>query len=58
MPVHVEHRPIKGGKDWAIVETATGKIKGRSSSKTMAQRSANARNAAKHGWKPTGKKAR
>ena len=58
MPVVVRHKPIKGGKDYAIVEKATGKIKGRSSSKAQAQRSANVRNAVKHGFKPTGKKAR
>ncbi len=53
MPVVVRHKPIKGGKDWAIVEKATGAVKGRSSSKAQAQSSANARNASKHGWKPT-----
>ena len=53
MPVKVEHKPIQGPKDWAIVEVDTGKVKGRSDSKAQAQRSANARNAAKHGWKPT-----
>jgi len=52
MPVHVEYRPIKGKKDWAIVERS-GKIVGRSTSKAKAQSSARARNAARHGWKPT-----
>lgn len=36
-----------------IVEKATGKVVGTSTSHAKAQRSANARNAAKHGWKPT-----
>jgi len=39
-----------------IVEKATGKVVGTSTSHAKAQRSANARNAARHGWKPTGKK--
>lgn len=39
-----------------IVEKATGKVVGKSTSHAKAQRSANARNAATHGWKPTGKK--
>jgi len=56
-PVHVEKRPIKSGKDFAIVETSTGRIKGRSKTKSDAQKSANARNAAhSSGWKPTGRK--
>jgi len=60
MPVVVRYKPTKGNKDWAIVEKATGKIKGRSTSKVKAQSSANARNATTEGggWKPTGKKAR
>ena len=41
-----------------IVEKATGKVIGTSTSHAKAQRSANARNAASHGWKPTGKAAR
>lgn len=53
MPVHVEKRPVKGGKDYAIVETATGKIKGRSETKGKAESSARARNAGMHGWKGT-----
>lgn len=49
--------PVKAvGKK--IVEKATGKVVGRSTSHAKAQRSANARNAARHGWKPTGKPAR
>lgn len=58
MPIVVKHKPIKGGKDWAIVEKATGKVVGRSTSKAKAQSSANARNASKHGWEPTGKPMR
>ncbi len=53
MPVTVRKIPVKGNKDWAIVEVATGKIKGRSTTKAKAQASANARNASKHGFKPT-----
>jgi hypothetical protein len=53
MPVVVRYKPVKGDKDYAIVEKATGRIKGRSSSKEKAQSSANARNAVKYGdWKP------
>jgi len=53
MPVHVEHKPIKGNKDWAIVENSTGRVVGRSTSKAKAQGSANAHNAGRHGWEPT-----
>ena len=56
MPVHVEHKPIKGNKDWAIVDKS-GHIEGRSTSKAKAQSSARARNAAHFSnWKPTGKR--
>lgn len=48
----------KRGKRWAIVNKDTGKVYGYSDSKKKAQASANARNAARHGWKPTGEKAR
>ena len=48
----------KKGNRYAIVEKATGKVKGYSTSRAKAQSSSNARNAAKHGWKPTGKKRR
>ena len=56
MPVVVK----KGGgaRPFKIVEKATGKVKGSSTTRTKAQASANARNASKHGWKPTGKPAR
>jgi hypothetical protein len=56
MPVTV--RKGSGKKPYKIVEKATGKVVGSSESKEKAQASANARNAAKHGWKPTGKKRR
>lgn len=52
MPVTVR-KASKGG--WNIVEKETGKAKGHSDTKEKAQGSANARNAAKHGWKPTKK---
>ncbi len=55
MPVHVEKKPIKGDKDWAIVEKSS-KVVGRSTSKAKAESSARARNASSHGWKPTRKK--
>lgn len=29
MPTHVEKRPVKSGKDYAIIEDSTGHIKGR-----------------------------
>lgn len=50
MPVHVEKRG--GSRPFKIVEKS-GKVVGSSETKTNAQKSANARNAAKHGWKPT-----
>ena len=45
MPVVVQKR----GKGWVIVEKATGKVKGHSTSKAKAQASARARNAALRG---------
>ena len=48
-----------GSKPWKIVEKATGKVVGSSTSKAKAQSSSNARNAAHYSnWKPTGKKRR
>lgn len=58
MPVHVEHRDHSAKRPWKIVEDSTGKVVGSSTSKANAQASANARNAARHGWKPTGKPAK
>ena len=49
MPCHVEHR----GRKWAIVDNATGAVRGTSDTKVKAQASCNARNAAAHGWQPT-----
>ena len=54
MPVIVR----KSGNKWDIVEKATGKVVGTSETKEKAQSSANARNAVKHGWHPTGKARR
>ena len=51
MPVVVR----KAGNKFNIVEKDTGKVVGSSNTKEKAQSSANARNASKHGWKPTGK---
>ena len=53
MPVTV--RKGSGAKPYKIVEKATGKVVGSSTTREKAQSSANARNAARHGWKPTGK---
>lgn len=55
MPVHVGGK--RTGKGWPIVERS-GKVVGYSSSHEKAQSAANARNAAKHGWRPTGKRRR
>ena len=47
--------PVKAvGK--RIVEKATGKVVGSSTSTTKAKSAARARNAARHGWKPTRRK--
>jgi hypothetical protein len=54
MPAEVR----KHGSHWDIVDKNTGAVKGHSTSKSEAQKSANARNAGSHGWKPTGKKGR
>jgi len=56
MPVVVRHG--SGKRPWKIVEKATGKVVGSSTTEEKAQSSANARNAAGYGWKPTGKKRR
>lgn len=45
-------------KPWPIVEKATGKVKGCSASRAMAQSSCNARNGAQKGWVPSGKPRR
>ena len=47
-----------GSKPYKIVEVSTGHVVGSSTTKAKAQASANARNAASHGWKPTGKPAK
>ena len=54
-PVKVRKTSNSG---YDIVEVATGKVKGHLTTKAKAQASANARNAARHGWVPTGRKAR
>lgn len=47
--------PVKArGKK--IVEVATGRVVGTSTSAAKAKRAARARNAARHGWKPTRKR--
>ena len=45
----------KHGSHYDIVDKNTGKVKGHSTTKAQAQKSANARNASKHNWKPTRK---
>lgn len=54
MPYAVQKR----GKKWVTINTATGKVKGTHSSKAKARRQKNSLYGIKHGWKPTGKKAR
>lgn len=54
MPVAVK----ASGSGYVVYEKGSGKIKSHHTTRAKAQRSANARNAARHGWKPTGKKAR
>lgn len=53
MPVKVVKR--SGAKPYKVVEKATGKVVGSSTTRAKAQASANARNASRHGWKPTKK---
>lgn len=48
MPVHAEGKKI--------IETATGRIKGRSRSPELAKKAARVRNAVLHGWQPTRRK--
>ncbi len=49
MPVRVVKKPVKGPKDFAIVEKSTGKVKGRSTSRAKAKASARIRNEATQG---------
>lgn len=55
MPAKV--RKSRGG-GYDIVNANTGQKYGHSSTKAKAQASANARNAASHGWKPTKQRKR
>lgn len=55
MPDTVRHIPVKSGKNWAIVEKSTGRIKGRSTTRAKAKSSVRARSAGRHG---TGRRAR
>jgi len=55
MPAGVRKGKSKKCK-YEIYNKDTGKKEGCSSSKTKAKKSARARNAAAHGWKPTKKK--
>jgi len=49
MPVTVR----KAKKGYVIVEKSTGHVVGHSTTRAKAQASANARNGARYGWKPT-----
>ncbi len=53
MPYRIEKR--SGEKPYKIINKNTGKVVGSSSSRTKAQKSVNARNAAHHGWHSTRK---
>lgn len=55
MPATVR-KARKGKSGFDIVDKATGRKKGHSATKANAQKSANARNAAQYGWKPSRKK--
>ncbi len=54
MPYAIQKR----GKKWAVVNTETGKVKGRHDSRVAAQRQINLLRGIEHNWKPTGKKAK
>ena len=43
MPYRIVHKPVKSGKNWAIVRKEDGKIVGRSTSKAKAKASSRAR---------------
>lgn len=50
MPYTVRRKPVKSGKNWAILDEM-GRIKGRSTSKEKAEASVRARLAGEHGWR-------
>jgi len=52
MPVKVR----KANSGYNIIEVATGEVKGHSTTKAKAESSARARNAARHGWRPSKRK--
>lgn len=43
----------KRGKKWAVVNTDTGKVKGRHDSRAKAQRQINLLRGVEHGWEST-----
>jgi hypothetical protein len=45
----------KQGSKWAIISKDTGKVVGTADTKEDAEKSARARLAGEHGWKPKGK---
>ena len=49
------HVARKSGKGYSIVNKNTGKVVGHSKTKSNAEKSARARDAGAHGWKPTKK---
>lgn len=59
MPVHIERRPVKSGRNYAIVERS-GRVVGRSKTRKNADASARARNANSGGrtWKPKKRRRR
>ncbi len=52
MPYKVERH----GRQYAVVNTKTGEIKAKSTSKEKAERQARLLRGIEHGWKPTGEK--
>ena len=57
MPHTARKNPkAKPSKRWNVVNKKTGAVVGHSSTKKKAEASARTRDAAAHGWKPTGKK--
>ena len=51
--VHKHHE-----KPFWVINTDTGKVKGKCNTRAAAQRMLNLLRAVKHGWEPTGKKAK
>lgn len=58
MPYGVRYDKDRKGKKWVTYNTRTGDVKGTHETKAGAERQRNLLEGLKHGWKPTGKKAR